>query len=290
MRPYAGDDAHEREPLDSYHAYNEPNHRPPPPSHAYSQSPPHRPYYDASLQHHADMSASGGRGTEYDAYESPYDNAEPPPPPRHGDNTYYQRSRPGHAQPVAQNTVTPGADNFSETASGGMAGIAYGVAERNARDSGMDAIHPTGQLPPPPSHGQYPNVPRQTYSHSPRNSYIHESDQHLRGGLNPLGMAATSASSRSPSRSPGSFPNHSDPYVDDPYQAYSSTPRNGGSMLGVVNPNEIEDDGDDGLDYSRNSQRNSMMSGNHSDRAAKAGVAGAGGAAAAGGLLAHKGM
>jgi hypothetical protein len=70
------------------------------------------------------------------------------------------------------------------------------------------------------------------------------------------------------------------------------------TSLGFVNPNDIVDDGDDGLDYRRPSQRNSMLSLPHSDRgkagvgaaAAAAAAAGAAGGAAGGGVLGRSGM
>lgn len=81
---------------------------------------------------------------------------------------------------------------------------------------------------------------------------------------------------------------YSDQYGDDPYQSYSSSVRTGGDGLGVVNPNEIEDDGDDALhDVGRGSHRTSMLSSSNSDRGHRrgAGIAGAGAGAAAGGLM-----
>jgi hypothetical protein len=73
----------------------------------------------------------------------------------------------GYAHLSASSTVTPGADNFSESASGGMAGIAYSVADRNARESGMEAMRRTGTLPAPPSRAQYQSVSQQPSSYSP---------------------------------------------------------------------------------------------------------------------------
>jgi hypothetical protein len=172
--------------------------------------------------------------------------------------------------------VTPGSDNFSDMAAGGMAGIAYGVAERNARESGMQAIH--GGLPPPPSHARYPEGSGYGFD-----GYRQDSERGSRSSFNPLGMPGGAAtSSRSPSRR---SPSRSarDPYADDHYpQMYAANSRNSNPMLGIVNPNEIVDDGDDGLDYSRRSQRNSTLGGPDSDRAAKgaavAAVAAVGGA------------
>ena len=59
-----------------------------------------------------------------------------------------------------------------------------------------------------------------------------------------------------------------------------------------MNPNEIADDGDDGLEYGK-SQRNSMLSLSNSDRAkrgASATAAAVGGGAAAGGLMSGRGQ
>jgi exo-beta-1,3-glucanase (GH17 family) len=83
---------------------------------------------------------------------------------------------------------------------------------------------------------------------------------------------------RTPSRSPHSFAN--DLYTDDPYAGYHG--RN--VPLGVVNPNEIEDDGDDGLGYGRRGPRTSMLSLGKESRHSGNNVAGAAaaGAAAAG--------
>ena len=78
---------------------------------------------------------------------------------------------------------------------------------------------------------------------------------------------------------------YGDQLGDDPYQSYSSSIRNGGDGLGVVNPNEIDDDGDDALhDVGKGSHRNSMLSSSNSDRPARRG-AGVGAAAGAGGLM-----
>ncbi|KAH6607047.1 hypothetical protein Trco_003360 [Trichoderma cornu-damae] len=154
-------------------------------------------------------------------------------------------------------------------AAGGMAGIAYGVAERSARESGMQAVH--GGLPPPPSHARHPGSG--AFGDGGGYSYPQDSERGSRSAFNPLGMPA--AGSRSPSRSAR------DPYADDHYpQIYAANPRNSNSMLGIVNPNEIVDDGDDGLDYSRRSRHNSIPGASNTDRAAK-GAAGAAVTAAA---------
>lgn len=78
-----------------------------------------------------------------------------------------------------------------------------------------------------------------------------------------------------------------DPYADDPYQAYSTSNRGADRRLGEVNPNDIEDDGDDGLGYPKY-QRNSMLSSAaNSDRGARPamGIGALAGASASGGVL-----
>ncbi|KAF3065456.1 putative glucan endo-1,3-beta-glucosidase btgC [Trichoderma lentiforme] len=262
-------DSPESEPLDGYgqsHRGVSPDSRGYSPPEIYHDQ--HQPPPVPSHQHQ-------GQNYGYDqGYEYDYDGQAPPPPQhRQGDSGYFAGGarNDGYAQQnmtnsrgYSQNNVTPGADNFSDMASGGMAGIAYGVAERNARESGMQAAH--GGLPPPPSHARYPDG----YDYP-------QDDRGSRTTFNPLGMPTAAHSSRSPSRSTR------DPYADDHYPAmYPPNPRNSNPMLGMFNPNEIVDDGDDGLDYSRRSARNSILSASNSDRAAKgAAVA----TVAAGGIL-----
>ncbi|KAF7536456.1 hypothetical protein G7Z17_g13047 [Cylindrodendrum hubeiense] len=304
-------DHYEREPLDSSHnRYDSPPRHPAAPAQSYS--PSQTPYYDApppanrnyhpsahpdsafnrmqpqpqeNYSHHSSSLHSGSAG-----YDSPRRGS--PNPPTHGDNGYYNRGggggggggggnggNQGYAHPPSH-AITPGSDNFGESASGGMAGIAYNVADRNPRNSGMDAIH-SGQVPPPPSRSQYPPPPVNPYS--PQSSYeaAYGNSPHTGGShssLAGLGAAAVPPGSHSPHRG--------DLYADDPYQGFTSRNSASAANLGIVNPNDIEDDGDDGISYHRN-QRNSMLSLPHSDRGrrAAAAAAGAGGGVAAGSLL-----
>lgn len=102
-------------------------------------------------------------------------------------------------------------------------------------------------------------------------------------GLNPSAAVAGYATpgQRTPARSPHAAVN--DIYTDDPYQNLSSHQN---PSLGAVNPNDIEDDGDDGLEYARRGPRTSMLSmgSSHRDRnsAVVAGGVVAGGVAAGG--------
>ena len=199
-----------------------------------------------------------------------------------------------------------------------MAGIAYTVAERNARESGLEATRPAQ-----PHHHAEPNYPQQAYQASPWHGQdaaraaavplrgrhnqpppgmpapgmvgggeYPPADRDSHSSLQGLGAAAVtpgngSPGMRTPSRSPHSFAN--DVYTDDPYQGYS---RGQDPHLGVVNPNDIEDDGDDGLVYGRSrGPRTSMLSlGGQSNRSghnngAAAGAAGAAAGGVMGGLM-----
>lgn len=169
----------------------------------------------------------------------------------------------------------------------GRGGGTGGTGGGGAYAGGMDAIHNTGQLPPPPSRAQHP--PQSSNAYSPQSSgygyddaYGHGAESH--SSLAGLGGAAVPPGSRSPSH------RGNDGYTNDPYQGLTS--RNDATHLGVFNPNEIADDGDDGLEYHRG-QRTSMLSLPHSDRsrraAAAAAAAGAGGGAAAGAMLSQGG-
>ncbi|CAK7272927.1 hypothetical protein SEPCBS57363_005394 [Sporothrix epigloea] len=102
-----------------------------------------------------------------------------------------------------------------------------------------------------------PNLLRPAY---PR-STVHGADRDSRTSLKSLGNAGYppgvgTPGTRTPSRSPhGRWAG--DIYTDDPYQRYSMHD----SHLGFVNPHEIEDDGDSGLEYGRTrNARTSMLS------------------------------
>jgi exo-beta-1,3-glucanase (GH17 family) len=241
--------------------------------------------------------------------------APPQPPPHNAGDGRYWGHETGYAPNAPLSNITPGADNFGETAQGGMAALAYTVAEQTPRQSGLDAARGVGGGSQPPSrrpsgphqqpmaYGQ-PNLPQQAYRSPqygpPDQEYGHQPvrgrrdlspahgaaaysiDRDSHSSLSGLALGAVpageaSAGMRTPSRSPHSFGN--DIYTDDPYAGYSTGP----PALGVVNPNEIEDDGDDGLGYGRRGPRTSMLSlGGGSRHSGRDGAA----AAAAGGPLA----
>ena len=222
--------------------------------------------------------------------------------------------------------VTPGADNFSEQASGGLAGIARGVADAHARESGLEAMRNTPGYDPrmeqtgfdPRQQGFDPRMQQQAFNQQgvdPRHQGFdpqyqafdpamhpqqrfdqgmhpqHEQSPYDRPpprgepsqtSLTPLGAAAfppgisTPQTRSTTSRSPHSFIH--EPYADVPYNRYS---RNMDPSLGEVDPNSIEDDGDEGLEYRHNNRGSLLSLGHHSDP----NVPAAAGAAATGGIL-----
>ncbi|WYZ45692.1 hypothetical protein EsH8_VIII_001008 [Colletotrichum jinshuiense] len=239
----------------------------------------------------AAVGAVGGAAAGYGVQQavSPIDAPPQVPPHRDWAPDRYAPPQQSNLNP----NITPGADNFSDTASGGMAGIAYTVAERNARESGVEAMGNIGQAPPP-SRGQFqqssappPLAPGQPQgdayemSSAPRPYPGSLPDRDSHSSLTALGGAGAYPARLSPSLHPYG---HNEYYNDNPYYQRHS------EYLGVVDPNSIADDGDDGLDYGRSrSGRNSMLSLSNSDRtgkgshkgAAVAGAAAAGGAGAA---------
>lgn len=112
-------------------------------------------------------------------------------------------------------------------------------------------------------------------------------------GLNAAAVPMGESSPRHRSTSPGY---NAGPYTDDPYQGYS---RHSLQDLGAVHPDEIYDDGDDGLEYGQrgagngilNLGRSNSRSGHHGSTAAAAGgaAAGAGVMGALGGLVGRNG-
>lgn len=149
-------------------------------------------------------------------------------------------------------------------------------------------MHNGGQVPPPPSRSQYPNAAPNGYS--PPNGYGYDDGYghtanagQSNTSLTGLGGAAVPPASNSPPTR-GNVPAY-----PSNYQGYSTG--HGGDHLGIVNPNDIADDGDDGLEYQTRSHRTSMLSLPRSDRGNKAAAVGAGaaGGAAAGGLLSQGG-
>lgn len=202
---------------------------------------------------------------------------------------------PAPQRQPTQSTVTPGADNFGESAAGGMAGIAYSVADHNARQSGLDAAR--GPDYPQQAYQQQGQWANQGQGQSSGRVYAGNNgdygqqqapytnayaDDESRSSLQNLSAAPRTPGHATPGqRTPSRSPQHSftnELYSDNPYTGNLSRPQHPG--LGVVDPHAIEDDGDDGLGYHLRNKRSSMLSLGSSHRGA--GVAGG---AAAGGVL-----
>ncbi|KAK4149553.1 glycoside hydrolase [Chaetomidium leptoderma] len=294
-RYYSEDEMAERQPLGGsgpsphHRQYQQPSH--------YQQEPYNSPSSQSRSGGHPDSSfdrlrsqrrynpeaANGGRGIgAYAAGTTPNgysDSASPlrSSPQRDPDvRPWGQRTSyppPVQQRPSPQSTITPGADNFSDVAAGGMAGIALTVAEQNARESGLNAIH-----------NPHPyNQQGQGQGLLPRGDY-YPGDRSSQSSLQGLGAAAIGSGYATPGQRTPSRLGAGDIYRDDPYQNLS---RHQDSSLGVVNPHEIADDGDDGLEYGRRGPRTSMLSIGSSHRTAAAG--GAVGGGVLGGLVGRNG-
>lgn len=194
----------------------------------------------------------------------------PPEPPIHRGTEGRSYGRELGYTDSTFSAITPGVDNFGEQAAGGLSGIAMSVADARARESGIEALRNTPgydsqqEMPPFEDYHQRP-VPRQEQSVS---------------SLTPLGAAAFPPGMATPHSNVSRSPPHSfhDSYSDTPYRHS----RNLDPNMAEFDPNSIEDDGDDGLDY-RQQNRSSIMSlTHHSDRNVPAGAAAAGGATAGG--------
>jgi len=279
------------------------------------------------------------------------DNAPPPPAHRSNTSTVYQlpeatdsgppsprpqvRVNTRQAQETAYgsrgldhstsnrtaSTITPGADNMGEVAGGGIAGIAYGVANTNDRESGVEALRSLEHIPqagrglppernfdtlgtttpyvpePPSDRGSYVQKPpsnRGSYARDPFSSPAPSGrsnpfDDRRRSEVPSPGELTPQANRSSHSIPMAEYPpqdlydNGRTSFIDNPYNRYSSAwdPR---VARGDINPDEIEDDGDDMIAAQPLGKRRSFLGlGNQSERALP--PAGAAGAAATGGVL-----
>jgi exo-beta-1,3-glucanase (GH17 family) len=262
--------------------------QPPPPAQERSYAPdyyshPQEPSYAQQQQYEqgqaysgpSDYSSSNGRGAD----------------PRYQQSATYGSG--------SQTNITPGADNFSDAASGGISGIAYQVAEKVPRESGMEAMRgdgPSGRPGDRLRQGPY-NIPPAAYQPqaaygqqghyensrqpSPQNPFAGGSSHSgsSQSSIAPAAAAAAAAAAAIPGdrRSPprgqqygGAGYSH-DQYLDDPYQGYLSQgyASRANPNMAHFNPNDIADDGDEGLEY-RRPARTSMLS-LHSNRSGRNG-------------------
>lgn len=165
--------------------------------------------------------------------------------------------------------ITPNVDSFSERAEGGgLHNVAQGVADRNRRESGVEALRAMEEAGP----HQYSDVAERASGNSTRSSYYRPESSESRQ-LRPENSAYSSGNPfATPALTPGSvtpgqaslenvntsYSGHSIPlteypsnppmatYHDSPYMHSSLNhgPQVGGAN---INPTDIADDGDDGF-------------------------------------------
>ena len=193
---------------------------------------------------------------------------------------------------------------MGEAAGGGIAGIAMGVASNNERESGVEALRsiPEATRGYPPERGydvigtSTPYVPEPPL-HSPRYSqrdpfaspapsrrsdpFEDDRGYHSPGNLTPQGYPSTHSIPLN-EYPPNDIYDNSRPSTDNPYKRFS-TAWDHRVARGDINPDDIEDDGDDIMAAPVRSRRSILGLNNRSvpDGAA----AGAAGGAAAGGVF-----
>lgn len=207
----------------------------------------------------------------------------------------------GHSDPNrTASTITPGADNWGDRAvGGGMMGIALGVASANERESGIEALRsldgaqPISGVPPERydmlvTDTPYIPAPR-SQGHDPfaspalsgRSNPFEDERGDISpspGDLTPRGYPSTHSIPMSEYPPQDVYENGRSSYTDNPYKRFS-TAWDSRVGRGDIDPNQIDDDGDDyGVPPIR--PRRSMLGAN-GEGATTVG----GGAAATGGIL-----
>ncbi|KAJ4375892.1 hypothetical protein N0V83_001170 [Neocucurbitaria cava] len=196
----------------------------------------------------------------------------PPPPPAHrhpvglhSDSQYQQGQTqrqyqdPNNYSDYSTPGVTPGSDNLGEDAAGGgINGIAVGVANANERESGLQATRAIDGYGNGPQ-GRPSGVPERSPNVTPFNDqYSYEPplqpramySQRSYGSNAPLAPGAAAPAglySANSSMHSVSSPQQGIPYLDTPYNRYSSSAQNLAPQLGLINPNEVADDDDWGM-------------------------------------------
>ena len=193
-------------------------------------------------------------------------------------------------------------------AGGGISGIAYGVANTNERESGVEALRSieeseqgyqglpperdfdtlgttTPYVPAPPNRLSYGRDPFTSPAPSRRSNPFEDgrgSEISSPGELTPRANRSSQNIPMAEYPSYGAHDNHHDSFADNPYQRYSTVwdPR---VSRGDINPDEILDDGDDMTQPPLRSRRSFLGMGNQAVPAGAGTAAGAG--AATGGVL-----
>ncbi|KAL8732844.1 MAG: hypothetical protein Q9166_002445 [cf. Caloplaca sp. 2 TL-2023] len=283
-----------------------------------------------SFENNDETSLNGQNGypTNYSISPTRNRDASPPDPPAH--RSAYKDSRrgdfagtdgppptyPGGRQRQAEghrerdlaystsnrtaSTTTPGMENMAASAAGGgIAGIAFGVANTRKRESGVEAFRSLDSL----QQSSRGLPPERGYGIGSENPYIPEPPRHQRGlSQDPFASPATSIHNPfddhrqapspehlTPAHSRHSIPlNHypsegaRTPYSDNPYNRVSTAwdPR---VSRADIDPNTIDDDGDDGMMQPLPKRKSMLGLRSQSNHSHPAGAAAGG--AAAGGVL-----
>lgn len=257
-------------------------------------------------------------------------NDQPPIPPQHQDS-FGSRYHPPPLDTSASNggdlghstsnrtasTTTPGADNLGEAAAGGgIAGVAFGVASSNARESGVEAMRSLESLdrvgagipqergyntvgsdnpyiPAPPSHRL--SYVRDPFASPTPSRHSNPFDDNRGGSLPPSPGSLTPRGHQPGNSIPmaeypqGAYVNsRGSSYLDNPYNRVS-TVWDPMVARGDIDPDAIDDDGDDGIPsgtdsrYRPNAQRSSPENMSRAGAAASGGVLGT-----LGGLMSKK--
>ena len=195
-------------------------------------------------------------------------------------------------------------DNFSDRAQGGGIGsVAQGVADRNERESGLEALHAAHGPPQSHSYNSYDRDYSREASPYPQRPPPHLPERNSYGSNMALapGAATPGSVTPDPSLDPISsrysarsiplddYPSHSSQM---PYNSYDS-PYHGSSQNfhhavnhASINPHNIVDDGDDG--FMPEPQRKSMFAKQPSNESGARGAAAAGSAGVLGGVFGRK--
>lgn len=247
----------------------------------------------------------------------------PPPPPIHRsrvtssyqlpplstgqefENVYRSRDLDHSTSNRTASTTTPGADNMGEEAAGGgIAGVALGVANTHARESGIEAIYSgrnftqqghslptersynttgsdTPYIPAPPSSHRM-SQHQDPFSSPALSRRSNPFDDDGRGSLPPSPGQYTPRAHRSSNSIPVSeytsqYPhaNGRSSYSDNPYKRFS-TAWDTRVDRGDFDPNNIEDDGDDGITRPIHVRRSILGLNTQSQRGGPEGAAAAG--------------
>ncbi|MCJ1474043.1 hypothetical protein MMC13_002701 [Lambiella insularis] len=247
---------------------------------------PHNSY----PQPYRDTSPPSHQPPAYAPYRPEQQDIGPPPPPLHRSQPSYvsyedqgnpfadpgyDRQDSAHTTSTrTASTATPGMDNLGTAAAGGgIAGIALGVANTNERDSGVQALrsidaHSSSMYIAPAerdynTHGSdTPYLPDPSYGSQPLRYRNDLQPSAQLSTLVPPNQSAAHLYDSSDAMQLHNYPPNPQPgtptaFTDNPYKRFSSAwdPRVG---QGDIHPDDIEDDGDDGITVAPSGRRSAL--------------------------------